>query len=169
VSDTAEAETLEPPLGAGEIAALNAAVLVRMRDRAPSAARVVPKPPVGARSPRRPLGLAPAGDAVDEPASSEASPPASEAAFDEYADPTVALVVEGNKLLIDLVKDTQRHLERQLAGFENTIGALKNENTALRLILENLRITSAVNGELTAIAGRLAEMACKGPSARPGQ
>lgn len=51
------------------------------------------------------------------------------------------MVVEGNKLAIDLVKDTQRHFERKLAGLENTIGALKNENQALRLILENLRIT----------------------------
>jgi hypothetical protein len=142
--------------GAAEVdKPMSASEIDRLRNRAPldalrsssQAARASPvyfkdriarpaKPPA-APPRRRPLGLRPAGD----DAAHEASP--SEAGFD---DPTVALVAESSALLVDLIEDQRRHFESKVAGLANTIGKLQNENQALKLILENLRITQ--RGEL---------------------
>jgi hypothetical protein len=115
------------------------------------------RPPAEPRC-RKPLGLAPApGD--DSPAS-EARPPASEAVFAEYADPAIGLVVQSNELILSLIEDVRRSFERKIAGLENAHAKLVNENTALRLILENLRVTQrgerGVDGDRGApgVAGR---------------
>ena len=50
-------------------------------------------------------------------------------------------------------------IQTKLGGLENTIGALKNENTALRLILENLRIRER---------GERGESGERGPPGRDG-
>jgi hypothetical protein len=42
---------------------------------------------------------------------------------------------------VDAVDGLADDIKRKFGDLENTIGALKNENQALRLILENLRIT----------------------------
>ena len=97
--------------------------------------RAAPVPPARTRR-RRPLGLAPAPS--DDAPAAEARPPASE---DHFADPAINLIVEANELTLGLIETMRAHFAGKLAGLENTIGALKNENQALRLILENLRIT----------------------------
>jgi hypothetical protein len=122
--------------------------------RAPSAAPLSPAEPRR----RKPLGLAPAPGG-DDPAS-EARPPANEAVFAEYADPAIGLVVQSNELILSLIEDGRRHFERKIAGLENAHAKLVNENTALRLILENLRVTQrgerGVDGDRGApgVAGR---------------
>ena len=117
------------PMTAAEVASLNAILANRLRkDRIARPA----KPPAETPRRRRPLGLRPVGDDVVHEA------PASEAGFE---DPTVALVADISALLVQLIEDQRRHFESKLADLGNTIGALKNENQNLRLILENLRIT----------------------------
>jgi hypothetical protein len=53
----------------------------------------------------------------------------------------VALTAEAIDLLSGALARTKTELELRLAGMETQLGAVKNENTALRLILENLRVT----------------------------
>jgi hypothetical protein len=110
-----------------------------VKDRPNARVSATPEPPPNRQRKRRQLGLRPAPGASDDVAH-EANP-ASEAGVGEYEDPTVALIVQSNALLVDLVEDQRRHFESKLPGLGNTIDALKNENQALKLILENLRIT----------------------------
>jgi hypothetical protein len=97
------------------------------------AARPRVAPPPNSQQRRKPLGLRPVGDDVVH----EADPPASEG----FEDPTVALIVDSNALIVQLIEDQRRFFANKLAGLANTISALQNENQALKLILENLRIT----------------------------
>jgi hypothetical protein len=164
MSDAANVEAeADKPLTASEIDALNATLAARQRDRAPldalgssRAARASPvyfkdrddalaaKPQAEARAHRNgsrrrpPLGLRPI---ADDGATHEASSPAGEAVFAEYNDPIVALISQSGELLLGVLEDQRRHFESKIAGLGNTIGALKNENQNLRLILENLRVT----------------------------
>ena len=126
---------------------------VIFKTRSDARVEAKPEPPRAEPRRRKPLGLHPG---ADDP-TSEARP-ASEAAFDEFTDPTVALVVEGNKLVIDLVKDTQRHFERKIAGLENQIA--KPSSTRTRRsgsFWKTCELPSAASAELTAIEVRLAE------------
>jgi hypothetical protein len=125
------AETVEPPMSAAETAAL----LARMRGRVPLDARVPPKletpvPPVGPSSPwpRR------------EPANDDGAPPALPGEPTPHEMGLVGLMTEIAEALAHLRNDAQRKFNEVQAEFKNEIAALKNENTALRLILENLRI-----------------------------
>jgi hypothetical protein len=105
------------------------------RDAGPRAA---PPPPSKARR-RRPLGLAPGGAASDDPVHEARGEPLD--MDDQGGDPVIALVSQSGELLVQLIEAQRRHFEGKLGGLANTIGALQNENQALRLILENLRIT----------------------------
>ena len=143
-----EAETA--PLTASEIAALNTAVLVKMRDRVPPGARAAPpKPPAEGRAhrngSRRPLGLRPV--AGDEPEAGTGRPEASASPArmepppaGENEDELTALLNDIVGWVRDLQTDVQRKFDETRAQFETKIDKLQNENTALRLILENLRI-----------------------------
>ena len=114
----------------------------------------VPRAALPPDRPRRPLGLRPASDdlaapeATGEPRSEpQRSDPAAreplyvDAHGTEYRDPAAPLISESNDLVYRALDETCGHFERKIAGLENAIGTLKNENQSLRLILENLRIT----------------------------
>lgn len=78
---------------------------------------------------RKPLGLRPVSDAADPGASPGPQ------------DPLLALISEGHAALFDAVEQLQEQVQQKIASLETQLGAMKNENTSLRLILENLRIT----------------------------
>lgn len=163
-----DVETADAPLTAAELAALNAGIARQLHDRASLAARVEPDEALPPARRRKPLGLRPAADAP----AAEARPPASE---DHFADPAINLIVEANELTLGLIETMRAHFAGKLAGLENTIGALKNENQALRLILENLRITQrgerGLDGDRgpPGAAGRDGLQGQIGPRGEPGE
>jgi hypothetical protein len=133
------------------------AFLRRLRDLPPrSSADVVP---IGSQ--RKPLGLRPAPGDDDGDASPKGRAAAESFSFHfavgkdrAHLDNAVSaslvyqlLDVVGGALLevhndgVDELNDLQDRLARKFGELENTIGKLQNENQALRLILENLRIT----------------------------
>lgn len=107
---------------AARISARNEAIDARMRDRERG-------PPPSEAPAAAPL----LDDGID--------PAPSEALFAEYNDPAIGLVAESNALILGLIEDVRRSFERKIAGLENAHAKLVNENSALRLILENLRVT----------------------------
>jgi Collagen triple helix repeat (20 copies) len=140
VSAATEAETVDRPATEAEIVALNAAIRVKM------AARAAPQPVDRQR--RRPLGLAPGLGVVEPEASARPrpTPSAAPARMDPPAaggneDELTALLNEIIEWVGGLQSDAQRKFDEIRAQFETKIAALQNENNALRLILENLRIT----------------------------
>jgi hypothetical protein len=114
-------------------------------------ARVAPKSELPPGHPaRRPLGLAPGGGsgapAADEPAALAPGAPT------WTPQPGVPAMRDDLAMAMDVIRDIAEALveaqdrakakfDTMQASFDNQIGALKNENQALRLILENLRIT----------------------------
>jgi Collagen triple helix repeat (20 copies) len=163
---TTAAAEVDKPMSASDIASLNATLAARLRKD-----RIGVRPAkTTAERPRqrRPLGLRPIADDV---AAHEARPAASEA---EFENPVVALIVESNALLVDLIDRQREHFERKVVGLETAHAKLINENTALRLILENLRITQrgerGVDGDRGApgAAGRDGLQGPIGPKGEPG-
>jgi hypothetical protein len=137
-------ETARASATEAEIVRLNADLARQLHDRVPLDAR--------ARSPRRrPLGLAPGLGVVEleAGAASRTSRPAASAspartgppAAGGNEDELTALLNEIIEWVGGLQSDAQRKFDEIRAQFETKIMALQNENTALRLILENLRIT----------------------------
>ena len=59
------------------------------------------------------------------------------------------------------IADAQTAQRSEIEALKLAHGKLVNENQALRLVLENLRVHSATKGASTAIEGRLEEMAFK--------
>jgi hypothetical protein len=124
-----------------EIVALNRDLAVQLRARARGA-----RAPSEARrnGARRPLGLAPAPG--DDDAAHEASAPT------WRPQPGVPAMRDDLAMAMDVIRDIAEALvetqdrakakfDTMQASFDNQVAALKNENQALRLILENLRIT----------------------------
>jgi hypothetical protein len=66
----------------------------------------------------------------------------------EFADPTIKLIMESFaaaeeiiRLSADRLKAELTETRTEVSALRNALGALKNENAALKLILENLRVT----------------------------
>ena len=134
-------ENVNRPMTEAEIVRLNRDLAVQLRARARGA-----RAPSEARrnGARRPLGLAPAPG--DDDAAHEASAPT------RRPQPGVPAMRDDLAMAMDVIRDIAEALveaqdrakakfDTMQASFDNQIGALKNENQALRLILENLRIT----------------------------
>jgi hypothetical protein len=111
---------------------------------------------------RRPLGLRPApGDDGPEPSEEPDSAgrgepykgllaavdaetramPASVGYTLQHIDIIAEAMLDAHNETVDTINWLQDRLKSKFDALENTIGALKNENQSLRLILENLRIT----------------------------
>jgi hypothetical protein len=130
------AAEVDKPMSASEIASLNAVLADRLRKDRIS---VRPAKPPAAPPRRRPLGLAPAPGASDDLV--HEAQLAGDTGDGEYQNATIALVSQSSELVIGLIEDVRRHFANKLASLENAHAKLVNENTALRLILENLRVT----------------------------
>ena len=160
VTSATAAEIADRPSEA-EIDRLNADLAAKLRDRVPLAARAAPKPPAEARPPRngarKPLGLHPIDGAEPEADRALAVDPslhplvaealagmsaalrgAGATIEDTFQTLDIAMKIsfDGDDNLYELIKD----LRSQVAELKLAHGKLVNENTALRLILENLRI-----------------------------
>ncbi len=134
-------ENVNRPMTEAEIVRLNRDLAVQLRARARGA-----RAPSEARrnGARRPLGLAPAPG--DDDAPHEASAPT------WRPQPGVPAMRDDLAMAMDVIRDIAEALveaqdrakakfDTMQASFDNQVAALKNENQALRLILENLRIT----------------------------
>jgi hypothetical protein len=130
---------------------------VIFKTRTDAGPHVAPPPPNKARR-RRPLGLAPGGGASDDVVH-EADPPASEAGFE---DPTVALIVQSNALLVDLIEGQRRHFETKIAKVEARLAEATAKVSELSFISERLRI------EARGPAGERGPMGRDGHEGRPG-
>ena len=165
-----EAETA--PLTAGEIAALNAAILIKIRDRASLGAAVPPAPRAPGDGSRRPLGLAPADDDGHEawtetPREPPLEPPPRRDPGDDRAawlsDLDVQVFATG-RFIGEELNDIERRARCRFDELRSEISELKLENARARALVAELK--SQVS-ELAFVSERL-RIEARGPVGERG-